>query len=381
MAEFKVSAPGKVILFGEHSVVYGKTAVAASLALRTNLDFKETLGKSTIEISMPKINLHREIVVQEIIDYFFSESSIALSSGHNEFYKYVQKFVEQISYETPSQKQGLEALFYLLIGISHKETLTIRAFYLNLDTELSIGSGLGSSASFAVCLATCFYHWSRLQKNLQTSLDDSQLREISSYALECERIMHGTPSGIDNTICTFGSIIEFRKGECLIPISGAKVMRVLVVDTRVSRNTKTLVESFAQLRAKYPKVINPLLESMDGIAKEALTVIRRIQELPEAHDELLLEAYNELMTLIKVNQGFLSTCNLSHPSLDVICAEAKNYGLAGKLTGAGGGGYAYILLLPSTPNEVIENLSQKLTASGYTVTLTNLGGSGIEIHK
>lgn len=296
MAEFKVSAPGKVILFGEHSVVYGKTAVAASLSLRTNLKFKEQiLEKNYIEISMPKINLNQQISLQQIIDFFFSESSIKLSSGHEKFYKYVQKFVEQLNIETISQRQGLEALFYLMIGISQKENIVIKSFYLHLDTALSISSGLGSSASFAVCLATCFYYWSRLQKNLQTPLDNSHLREISSYALECERIMHGTPSGIDNTICTFGSIIEFRKGECLVPINDAKIMRVLLVDTQVPRNTKNLVETFAKLRSKYPKIIDPLLESMDGIAKEALAIIRRIQELPEAHDELLFEAYDELM--------------------------------------------------------------------------------------
>ena len=84
---------------------------------------------------------------------------------------------------------------------------------------------------------------------------------------------------------------------------------------------------------------------------------------------------------MKVNQGLLDTCHLSHPSLDAICAEAKNYGLAAKLTGAGGGGYAYILLLPTTPNEVISSLSRKLIANGYLVTLTNLGGSGVEIHS
>lgn len=51
-----------------------------------------------------------------------------------------------------------------------------------------------------------------------------------------------------------------------------------------------------------------------------------------------------------MNQGLLATCQISHPSLDRICAEAQNYGLAAKLTGAGGGGHAYILLLPDTLN-------------------------------
>ena len=296
MIEFKVSAPGKVILFGEHAVVYGKTAVAASLALRTQLEFKELPhGTDYISLSMPKINLTQNIPIQQISDFFFNESSPKSSSGHEQFHKHVQKFVEQIGFSTVSQKQGLEAFFYLLICISQIESITVKPFQLRLDTALSISSGLGSSASYAVCLATCFYHLSRLQRNIRTSLDETQLREISAYALDCERIMHGTPSGIDNTICTFGSIIEYRKGDRLIPIYGAKIMRVLLVDTRVPRSTKALVESLAQLKSKYPHIFEPVLESIDNVSKEALAVIRKIQELPESHDEVLNDAYNELM--------------------------------------------------------------------------------------
>lgn len=299
MVEFKVSAPGKVILFGEHAVVYGKTAVAASLALRTNLDFRELpLGTDYINISMPKISLTQQIPLQHILDFFFGQSSPKSSDGHDEFHKHVQTFVEEIGFNSVPQKQALEAFFYLLITISQVESITIKPIHIHLDTALSVSSGLGSSASFAVCLATCFYHWSRVQRNVGTSLDEAQLREISSYALDCERIMHGTPSGIDNTICTFGSIIEYRKGDRLVPIYGVKIMRVLLVDTRVPRSTKALVESLAQLRSKYPKIFDPVLESIDSVSVEALAVIRRIQELPEAHDELLSEAYNELMVSI-----------------------------------------------------------------------------------
>lgn len=87
-----------------------------------------------------------------------------------------------------------------------------------------------------------------------------------------------------------------------------------------------------------------------------------------------------LQTLINMNQGLLATCQVSHPSLDSICAEAQSYGLAGKLTGAGGGGHAFILLLPETQPETISSLSRKLIADGFTVKLTFLGGSGVQVH-
>lgn len=382
MIGFKVSAPGKIILCGEHAVVYGKTAVAASLDLHTVLEFKELADHLHIHLSMPKIGLLLNISVQQMKEFLFNDNVVKLQNNNYEAtYSSVQKFVEKIGYNNVSQKLSLEAFFYLLVSISEAEQIKVKPFQVYLDTALSVSSGLGSSASFAVCLATCFLHWSHLQKNMTTVLDNTQLEIISNYALNCEKIMHGTPSGIDNSVCTFGSIIEFRRGSCLEPIIGAKSMKVLLVDTRVQRSTKALIGRVTELKHKYPKVFDPILDSIDNVSKEALNVIRRIRDLPEEYNKSYFEAYKELMTLIEVNQGLLSSCQVSHPSLDRICTEAKNYSLAAKLTGAGGGGYAYILLLPDTPNETIASISKKLIANGYLVTLTTLGGCGVQIQS
>ncbi|XP_011298860.1 mevalonate kinase [Fopius arisanus] len=375
--EFKVSAPGKIILYGEHAVVYGKTAAAASLDLRTTLEFKE-LDDEVITLSMPKVRLQINISVNEIVNYFLSNDCPEFLD-HENFYPHVQKFVERIGYTNLQQKLALEAFFYLLIGIAQVEGLRVRPFRVTMDSALAISSGLGSSASFAVCIATCFLHLSRVQKNEVSCLDGKQLESISRFAFSCEKIMHGTPSGIDNSVCTYGSIIEFRRGEVLEPILGAKQMRVLLVDTRVQRSTKALVDKLGELKRRYPSIFGPVLEAIDQVSKEALLVIKRLRNL-SGEDEGIHTNYQQLMTLMEVNQGLLATCQVSHPSLDRICAEAKNYGLAAKLTGAGGGGYAYILLLPDTPTETITSISKKLIANGYLITLTNLGGAGVQLH-
>ncbi|XP_015127103.1 mevalonate kinase isoform X2 [Diachasma alloeum] len=349
--EFRVSAPGKIVLYGEHAVVYGKTAVAASLDLRTTLEFKE-IEDQIVGLSMPKVRLQVNI----------------------------PNYVEKIGYTNLQQKLALEAFFYLLIAISQVEGLSVRPFRIAIDSALAISSGLGSSASFAVCIATCFLHLSNAQKNELSSLDANELEKISRFAFSCEKIMHGTPSGIDNSVCTYGSIIEFRRGETLEPILGAMQMRVLLVDTRVQRSTKAQVDKLEALKRRYPSIFGPVIEAIDNVSKEALEVIKTVRSLPGDGGEGLHSSYQQLMTLMEVNQGLLATCQTSHPSLDRICAEAKNYGLAAKLTGAGGGGYAYILLLPDTPTETITSISKKLIANGYLVTLTNLGGAGVELH-
>ncbi|XP_031828553.1 mevalonate kinase [Nomia melanderi] len=382
MIQFKVSAPGKVILYGEHAVVYGRTAIAASLGLRTIADFSELPEiEQLIKICFPKVNLFINVPLQQVQDFLLTNKNLKCTENYEEFYNKIKEFVGAIGYFHVKQKLSLEVLFYLLIYIIQNNELNIKAFQIQLNTELSISSGLGSSASFAVCIAACFLHWSHLQKNISKTFDISDLEIISKYALSSERIMHGTPSGIDNSICTYGSIIEYKKDNYIKTIGVTQIMKILLVDTRVSRSTKALVEKLAELKYMYPVIIDLIMDSIDHIAITAIKVIQKINNPANTDNETLFEGYRQLMTLINMNQGLLTTCQVSHPSLDRICAEAQNYALAAKLTGAGGGGYAYILLLPDTQPETIASISRKLIADGFPVTLTTLGGAGVQIHK
>lgn len=308
--EFRVSAPGKIILYGEHAVVYGKTAVAASLDLRTTLDFKLIEDHSQIIVlSMPKVRLQVSISLPEIQNYFFSESSPKFLEGHEIFYVHVQRFVEKTGYSSLQQKLALEAFFYLLIGISQMEGIILRPFRVFMDSGLAISSGLGSSASFAVCIATCFVHLSRVQKNLTSSLDHD-LEKISRFAFDCEKIMHGTPSGIDNSVCTYGSIIEFRRGETLEPILGVKQMRVLLVDTRVQRSTKALVECLGELMRRYPGIFGPVIEAIDQVSKEALGVLKSLRGVPDEDVEGVHAGYQQLMVRMDLDLFLYYQCYL-----------------------------------------------------------------------
>lgn len=89
--------------------------------------------------------------------------------------------------------------------------MIFRGFSVTIDSDLKVGAGLGSSASFSVVLAGCFVK--EITRNVTTQFSDEELCEISQWAFCSERIMHGTPSGLDNCLCTYGSIIRFRKNE------------------------------------------------------------------------------------------------------------------------------------------------------------------------
>ena len=88
--------------------------------------------------------------------------------------------------------------------------------------------------------------------------------------------------------------------------------------------------------------MNPVLEAIDGISDTSSKILQHGDGLPTS------EEYEVIAELIKMNQNLLSTLGVSHPKLDTICEIATRWGQAGKLTGAGGGGCAIIVLDPGT---------------------------------
>ncbi|OXU24402.1 hypothetical protein TSAR_012891 [Trichomalopsis sarcophagae] len=375
-------APGKVILFGEHSVVYGKTAVAASLGLRSSLHFTELPHEECIiHVKMPKLGISKIYSLHQVKEDFLRLDFYTIN--HDVISQKLRKYVAKLGFENPDQRLSMQCFFYAIVQAIIYDDLRLSSFILELDSELSIGAGAGSSASFSVCLVACFLYWSQLQKhtNLPNEFDSASLDKISDYALNCEKIMHGKPSGIDNSVCTFGSVIEFRKPEPPKFITlGSKSLRVLLVDTKVARSTKLLVEKFGALSSSFPTIFKDMLQVYDELAMQALDIIKKIHDTPENDQDRLLKHYDELSLLVDINQGLLATCQVSHETLDTICKTAKKHGFSAKLTGAGGGGFAYVLIPPNVNNEKVEDLTNELKIQGFSVTETKLGGSGVEVN-
>lgn len=290
MVQFQVSAPGKIILFGEHAVVYGKTAVAASLNLRTTLKFVELPKshlKDIIKIEFPNVQLSLTLPLCTILDFFFSNNfNRSLIENSNQLHSYVKDFIDSIENVIDEdnddiimqQKLSLRAFFYLLVYIAYKEQIDIKntSFHVHLSTELMINAGLGSSASFAVCLAACFLYWSLLQKDTaHDTFNNDELDKISKYALNCEQVMHKSPSGIDNSVCTYGSIIKFR--ETLVnTLPHIPNLKILLVNSNVIRSTKNQVTRVARLKNIYPSIILPVLESIDALSDNAWKILTEI---------------------------------------------------------------------------------------------------------
>lgn len=419
-----VSSPGKIILHGEHSVVYGKLAVAASLGLRTKLTLVEGSDHdqpNTIKIELPALNLIHTYNLNDVQSNLLDKPLPLTKSSsnynwekpelinHEELLHLIETFVDKTAGSYPlntHQKLSLCSLFYLFTAIFGAVDISIKPFTVKLETDLTISSGSGSSASFAVTIAAAFIQYIRIKtleaqmkdiskrgyksaRILSTdlnSLDERELELVSKWAYAAEKIIHGTPSGIDNTICTYGSVVEFRKG------AGAKLIqlcefKLLLVNTKVKRDTQQLVRHAATLRERHPQVVEPILTAMDEISQSAIECLKQLNhfntssESDKSQVELEMQQYyNKLGELTDMNQHLLQALGVSHPMLDKICAIFKTAGLSGKLTGAGGGGYAIALVPSYFSKEVVDKLIQEFNSHGFEAILTNLGGPGVTIH-
>ncbi|KFM60891.1 Mevalonate kinase, partial [Stegodyphus mimosarum] len=213
---------------------------------------------------------------------------------------------------------------------------------------------MGSSASFSVCLATALLiSCGRITPRLLP--EDKEL--INKWAFQAEKIFHGKPSGIDNSICTYGGALLFENGLVADILPEMQNINVLLVNTRVSRNTKALVAAVRQKKEVFPSIIDPVFESINAISKQCWNLLKNTIS-PVSEEEMAV-----LENLINMNHHLLNSLGAGHPKLNQIHNIAESYHCASKLTGAGGGGSAIILLPIKNTEEkssIIDSLKKEL---------------------
>ncbi len=155
-------------------------------------------------------------------------------------------------------------------------------------------------------------------------------------------------------------------------------IKVLLVDTAVSRSTRNLVNIVSSQLESRPDIIKPILSSIDGISKACVGVFESIDETKG--DEAATRAkYEELEQLIDYNHSLLKSIRVSHPKLERIVKVAGDNGLHAKLTGAGGGGFAYILLPPYVKHDTVKHVKKLLQDDGFRCWETMLDPNGVSV--
>ena len=380
-----VSAPAKVILHGEHSVVYGKVSLAASVDLRTTLTW-ERLTNDTVELGLCDLGFSSSWTTNQIKEVQVSPSvdadAFKIFLGSHE--------VSEVAYT------AAWAFVYLYRSI-YGESLPSGKFVLKSD--IPVGAGLGSSASYCTVLATAMLITSgvfepaaiarseALSKECNMQRDEC-LRMISQWAYKAETIIHGKPSGIDNTVSTFGGFLQFQAGQ-IENIKRVPEFNIFLINTNVSRSTKTMVAGLRQRYEEMPKVYDHLFCAISEISVDCRRILEQlcgadlVEKTAVLHDSEkdATECFSRLEKLIDLNQDILRTLGVSHSVINKVCETTMAYGLHSKLTGAGGGGFVITLLKQDmTKPEALDRLSKELKEIGCDCLRTKLGGGGVAIH-
>ncbi|KAJ0253120.1 Mevalonate kinase [Hirschfeldia incana] len=375
--EVKARAPGKIILAGEHAVVHGSTAVAAAIDLYTYVTLRLPLqsdeNNDRLTIQLKDLSLEFSWSVSRLKEVFPSVSSNSSpstpASCSGEALKSIAVLVEEQN--IPEEKiwltSGISTFLWLYTNILGFSPATVI-----ITTELPYGSGLGSSAAFCVALSAALIASSISDKTRSdgwTCLDETNLELLNKWAFEGEKIIHGKPSGIDNTVSAYGNMIKFCSGE-ITRLHSNMPLRMLITNTKVGRNTKALVSGVSERTVRHPDAMKSVFSAVDSISKELASIIQSKDEISVAEKE---ESIKELM---EINQGLLQSMGVSHSSIDTVIRTTLKHKLTSKLTGAGGGGCVLTLLPTGT---VVDKVVEELESIGFQCFTASIGGSGAEI--
>ncbi|KAF6082168.1 mevalonate kinase [Phyllostomus discolor] len=323
-----VSAPGKVILHGEHAVVHGKVALAVALNLRTFLRLQpHSNGK--VGLNLPNVGVKRawDVARLEQLDTSFLEQ-------------------EDIAAPTPETLEKLKEVADFPADCTSHERPAVLAFL--------------------------FLYLSICRKQRWTAED---LELINKWAFQGEKVIHGNPSGVDNAVSTWGGALRYQQGE-ISSLKRPPALKILLTNTKVPRSTKALVLSVKNRLLKFPEIVGPLLTSIDAISLECERVLGEMAAAAPAPEHYLV-----LEELIDMNQHHLNALGAGHSSLDQLCQVTMAHGLHSKLTGAGGGGCGITLLRPDLEKPEVEATKQALIGCGFDCWETSIGAPGISIHS
>ncbi len=305
MDAFTISVPAKIILFGEHAVVYGQPAVAIPV-----MDVRAKAVVEAHDANQPAlIDLHNFNITYKLFD-----EPVPASITHvMEAIQYVQDCIQ-----LPIPQHGWK---------------------LTIDSNIPVGRGMGSSAAISVLLLKA------LHQLMHASLPISQL---IAHSFELEKYHHGTPSGVDNTVISIAKPIYFIKNQPYHIIQPGKYLFV-IGDTGVSKKTGDVVAAVAgqyqQNRARYETIFNEIGD-----------IVRDARHLLEVNHSARL---GELMNR---NQQLLREIQVSSPELEQLIDAALKAGAIGaKLCGAGQGG-CMIAMAPDADGA--KKIQSALSAAG-----------------
>ena len=293
------SAPGKIILFGEHFVVYGMKAVLCSI------DKRITATSQFIDEKVIRIRSS------------LGESEINIDSSNN-LEKVQQKFMKP---------------FFYVAQRAIKENSSKSGIELILESEIPTGVGLGSSSAACVA-ATASVNglFCKLSKN-----------DVMKIAVQAERIIFEQNSGADSSVSTFGGLVSYDLKNGFENISSRNDLRFIISNSAQVHNTQDVVRQVRNFKEKNNDLFNKLCKLEIDIVDNAMSSLRE-------------NDLNKLGSLMLKNHDLLKQIGISTEKIDLLVEEAKKTSYGAKITGAGGGGCIISLVDDSNSEDTLNNL-------------------------
>lgn len=304
----KASAPGKIILFGEHAVVYSRPALA---------------------VPVPKVHADVEITDSPNPELWVEAPGIALNAAlatlapTDALRTVIERFFQTLGVDTPP------------------------ALHIKITSTIPVASGLGSGAAVSVALIRA------LGLTFGQPLTDEQ---VNTLAYEIEKLHHGTPSGIDNTVITYGKPVYFVRGQTIETFHVGKPFTLVIGNTGVVAPTKETVGAVRERWQADPPRWEAVFDQVGKITNQARVAIETGETA-------------SLGPLMDANHALLQTMGVSSPELDTLVVAAKESGALGaKLSGGGGGGNMIALAEPQNA----ESIAGALEAVGAVSTIITI---------
>jgi mevalonate kinase len=309
MTSLTAQAPGKVILFGEHAVVYGRPALAVPvLDVEATATIQPAASGQGFRIMAPDLKL----------DY-----QLAQAGAGDPLATIIQLTLQHLQASPP------EAI-------------------LTVTSTIPLGRGLGSGAAISTAIVRV------LARFLEHEIPPA---ELSALVYEVEKLYHGTPSGIDNTVVAFAQPVYFIKGRPIRRLRVGQPFTLVIGDTGLVAPTHQVVGDLRRRWQTDRQRYEGYFDEIGAIARQARVAIEQ--------DDSRMRAIGKLMN---ENQELLVTLAISSPELENLIQAARQAGALGaKLSGAGWGGNMIALVRPENALEVAQALGEA-GAAGVIVT-------------
>ena len=307
----KATAPGKIILFGEHFVVHGTRAIVCAIDKRVTISSEKN---DTAGISITSSLGNTTIPITEKVD--------DVDKKFRPFFHLAKKIIKQ-----NDVKNGVN---------------------IEIESEIPIGAGLGSSSACCVAAAA----------SISGLFSKPENDKVIDLAIDAERTIFPNTSGADCTVSALGGIIEYQKDSGYNAIQIEHDFDLIVVNSQKPHNTDVVVNRVNQYKSDNEESFADMCKEEDNLITKAISSLQNFD----------LQTIGKCMSQ---NQIFLERIGVSNDRLLDIVKSVEKETFGAKITGAGDGGCVIALTENSKKDSVVEKIGAEYET--YTVTIEKTG--------